>query len=241
MIGLAVRVLVSLSLMSIGWPSSVSPPAAAGQLTKALATAEAVPGQARVAVLVTNNAKVPLEAWQMRVTYRAGAKVASVDISSDTYLGLSADRSDPSLGPIAAGATRREIFAVSFTPESAHVEMLSALFSDLTTEGNESIQEVLARRESHAKALGFYLAAMQQAEGRSPQEAKGAVGKALLDHAAELGPLVRRDATVKAMQESIDEWLAVSDSQTFGRRLSELRRLFQQQHQLALRHRKGKL
>ena len=200
-------------------------------ISKATASVEPVPGQARVVVQIRNLSNVAMEAWRLKVVYDLGPGPTSVDIVSDAGL----DPDFPGAGAIGAGTTRRQIVALPGIPVDASVTIVMLILSDGTFEGRKDLRDaLLGQRERQAATLSLWIDALQSVSGRQGADAKSQIERIRRsDSRYTPDPL---DVWALAMDRRIKELIASREADQLPARLSALLAKYQSQRDLALRH-----
>lgn len=203
---------------------------------KATATVELLPGLPSVVVRITNLSNVPLEAWQIRLSYDVPSGTRqSFEVTTDTY--LEAMNPPPGRGPIQPGQSREKRLGVGAVPTNAFAEVMMLSFADLSSEGSaEEVAAVLGRRERHAMTLDYWLSALRRAS-RNPSQGARALLKEAMN--ADEKTTDRTDATAQSVRARITELLEGSnDTQGLNSKLISLTQKFERQREQALRHKK---
>jgi len=201
---------------------------------KAVATVEPVPGQPRVIVHLTNNARLAVEAWQLQVEYQlaSGAR-DTLDVTTDTCFNASPQGTFGS-GAILTQETRDQTFALPGVPIVVSVTVQMVLFEDLSFEGSAGeVSFVRGQRDRHVKTLGTWIDALQAAAGKPDAEAKAVLRDVL---AFETASADRSDSRAAVARDRIADLLeANGPASKFSDQVTALREYFEHQRERGLR------
>jgi hypothetical protein len=200
----------------------------------AVATVEPVPGQPRVIVHLTNNARPAVEAWQLRVDYQlaSGAR-GTLDVTTDSCFNASPPGTLGS-GAILSQETREQTFALPSVPIVASVTVRMVLFEDLSFEGSaDEVSSVRVQRDRHVKTLATWIDALQAAAGKPDAEAKAFLRDLLLSENARAD---RSDSRAAVVLDRIAALLEANrPAPQFSDQVTALREYFASQRERGVR------
>jgi hypothetical protein len=202
---------------------------------KASATVDLAAGKPEVIVHLRNDSNVPLEAWALQIGYNVGGgsrKTREVGTDTATDEG---EPGTPGRGPILPGETRDERYRVDGEPLSASVTIRMLLFDNGAVEGSTTwADDMLAQRERHAEALGFWIDALNAASRVSLQQARTVLERALASHAHRMGGALGSYAGQSAYERVT--WLAGSPDDVLQSRIAQLKERFERVRDRGIRH-----
>ncbi len=201
------------------------------------ATVELPPGEATAIVQLRNEAALPIEAWQIRLTYDVGAgTLIHLDVTTDGYLSLARRTAVPGFGPIPPGSTRVTKLVLGGIPASAAVTVRMVVFGDLSSAGDEDeVRAVFSKREAEAAEMEAW-ATVLQAAVRKPIDQARSFLTAKLESLEATGPRDRSSAA-KGVQQRVAELVgsATSEAELREQLVDEIQRL-RRTAAIALRH-----
>jgi hypothetical protein len=124
---------------------------------------------------------------------------------------------------------------VSGIASSASVEVVTALFTDLSSEGSsEQTKSVFAQRERDAETLKVWIDAFESVNNKPESEGKADLQALLASEERRADP---SDASATSVRELIKSLMSSSGgSRGFTERVKAQKEIYERQRQLALRH-----
>jgi hypothetical protein len=199
-----------------------------------------------VTVWIRNNAPIAIEAWSVQVSYVAeDGRQLTDTVSTDAYMSMAIDRAAldrvPPGGTIAPGE-RRAIRVSVWNLATLHGAKLAlALFTDLSFEGDAKRKDdVLPARDRDARELDRWLGALETAASKPVGQARAFLQQALTERRLDLE---KQKSGLDLTSSTVESALTNADTRPGGLALmlTDLRRLFEAQRALAVRHRSERL